>query len=351
MLTKYFSLTNPPTYIGIGLLLGVIALLTGCQPHQSLPSALDEYQTRIHRVLAIPEQPTNTGITLNYPEASQRSITIPRTIMPLAEFYAISGCELAPLIAQRNTALGKVEYPSRRLVYESTLLHTLTNCIKLVAAKDMTSTDANAALFDTLKVKQIYYPKTWANVIQNSHSMRLGLGFSPGYIEGDASDGFVETKAALQYLYQAHLTPPLNITQLEAQLDVLESFRLPARLYRSTQLITLELGQLNQLLTDYNAGFTCGNPIIKEQIKILNNVMKQFFIQTLQPIASHINHYQRELTPILDDIMASPEIHPSMRAYLNTQAQSFVAYQAVFTEHVTQLQQVLASCGLRPTAN
>ncbi|HCF78580.1 MAG TPA: hypothetical protein DER52_02715, partial [Glaciecola sp.] len=136
MLTKYSSLTNPSTYISIGILLGVIALLTGCQPHQSLPSALDEYQTRIHRVLAIPEQPTNIGITLNYPEASQRSITIPGTIMPLAEFYAISGCELAPLIAQRNTALGKVEYPSRRLVYESTLLHTLTNCIKLAAAQD-----------------------------------------------------------------------------------------------------------------------------------------------------------------------------------------------------------------------
>lgn len=79
--------------------------------------------------------------------------------------------------------------------------------------------------------------------------------------------------------------------------------------------------------------------------------MKQFFITTLQPIASQINRYQRELAPILEEIMSSPDIHPAMRVYIASQTQSYNDYRGVFTEHVVQLQQILATCGLRPTAN
>ncbi len=350
MLTKHYKqikITHSSTYIG-RLFILLCLFVGGCQQQQLLPDTLDEYHTRLARVLALPEHVSTPVISLDYPSPEQRNINIPRISMPLADFYAISECELAPLIAQRNTSLGKVEPPSRRLVYEATLLHTITRCIELAGAIE---TQANATLYDALTSKQSHYPKAWANLIQNSQSIRLGLGFSPGYIEGDISDGFVETKAALQYLLQARSTPPLDITHLESQLAILESFRLLARLYRSTQLLTQKLGHINQQLSEYNNDFTCANPAVKTQIKILNNVMKQFFIQELQPIASHINRYQHELAPVLNQIMSFPDIHPSMSAYLDTQTQSFDAYQTAFKDHVGLLQQVLAICGLRPTVN
>lgn len=346
-------INHDKTNFTICLCLLCSVLLSACQPYQSLPSSVSEYQARIARVLV--QDSIDIGkdaiIMPPYPDANQRAILIPKLSMPLSDFYDISGCELAPLIAQRNTALGKVEYPSRRLVYEATLLQALSLCVALTTSADIKEHQMHANVQKALAFKQLHYPKVWADLIQNSQSIKFALSFSPGFVEGDASDGFVETKSALQYLIQARLNPPLDITMLEAQLDVLEKFRLPVRLTRSIQLLTSELEKINQVLIAYNKEFTCLNPTAVKQMKILNNVMKQFFIQQLQPIASQINRYQRELSPLITTLLDAPEIHPTMRDFHASQTTTFAAYQSNFKEHVVQLQQLLAKCGLRPTAN
>lgn len=326
--------------------------LVGCSDGQRLPDSFAEYQTRTFRVLSLNDEPIQPSVNITFPAVEQRKITIPSVTMPLRDFYAINGCELAPLIAQRNTALGKVEYPSRRIVYEAQLRDTLQNCINLIENDADIDDDSSvkSGLEEALTQKQLNFPLTWANLIQNSESIRLSLSFDQRFIQGDATDGFVETTQALQYLYDIKTSPEITHTEIESHIAHLEQFRLPARIFRTTRYLITGLTHVNHILNTYNHDFTCATAQDKDKISIFNNVMNQFFIQELQPIASNTNRYAQVIYPLLQKIVEDEHIDHEMRMFVQNELALYTKYKQVFAAHVSELQTLLSRCGLRPTA-
>ena len=325
--------------------------LVGCSDGQRLPNSFEEYQKRMFRVLSIKTDPIQPQVNIDFPAVEQRRVTIPTVTIPLRDFYAINGCELAPLIAQRNTALGKVEYPSRRIVYEAQLRDTLQNCIALIE-HDVDESEHNtvkSGLENALTQKRLNFPMTWANLIQNSDNIRLGLSFDQRFVQGDETDGFIETTQALQYLHNIKTGKPITHSEIERHLAHIEQFRLPARLFRTTRYLITGLTHVNALLKDHNSDFICATAHDKKQISIFKNVMSQFFIQELQPIASSTNRYAQVLLPLLTQIVEDKHINSAMKAFIQNEIDIYGTYKQKFAAHVSELQTLLNRCGLQPS--
>ena len=325
--------------------------LVGCSDGQRLPNSFEEYQKRMFRVLSIKTDPIQPQVNIDFPAVEQRRVTIPTVTIPLRDFYAINGCELAPLIAQRNTALGKVEYPSRRIVYEAQLRNTLENCIAL-SDHDIDEGEhstVKSGLENALIQKRLNFPMTWANLIQNSDSIRLGLSFDQRFIQGDETDGFVETTLALQYLINIKISTPITHSEIERHLAHIEQFRLPARLFRTTRYLITGLTHVNALLKIHNNDFICATARDKKQINIFKNVMNQFFIQELQPIASRTNRYAQVVLPLLIQIFEDTHINSAMNTFIQNEMDLYNTYKQKFAAHVNELQTLLNRCGLQPS--
>ena len=331
----------------VPLLLVTLMGLSSCSRYQRLPDIMQDYHGRLARVLQIPEYQSLSVVELTYPSIEQRTLSIAPITMNLRDFYAIDGCALAPLIAQRNTALGKLASPSQRLIYEAQLIDTLHSCVLLEGASAPSS---QSELTQVLSEKQAQYPIVWANLMQNSLSLRSGLGFAQGYIAGGADDGLIETKNALSYLL--YIQQPQNTVSedLENHLATIEQIRLPARLYRTTSFLARQLSELNQHLSLFNTHFTCETSRQRDQIVIVNNVMNQFFIQQIQPIASSVNRSHQQIQPLIVSIYTQPNIADAYKDVLEQQKAQYERYVNVFREHVMLLQTILQKCGMRPTA-
>lgn len=110
---------------------GLLLLLAACgrDPTQS---ALDGYLADLRAVLGTP--PEGLVATLpavpGYPKRRRLRLASPDLMVGLIEFLDITRrCGLGPLVAERNSAMGKLMPDSRRLVYEQTLHGRLATCL------------------------------------------------------------------------------------------------------------------------------------------------------------------------------------------------------------------------------
>ena len=149
-----------------------IVLLSGCFGQETVKESLDNYQGRLSRVLDTPLPETVVKPLPKLTDGSQLKYNIEGLSINLREFYAIQDCELGRGVAERNTSLGKSQLPSQRLVYESKLLSVFSACENSLRETDTKLADTLAAWKEA---KEADYTQSWANLIQTSKELRLGL--------------------------------------------------------------------------------------------------------------------------------------------------------------------------------
>ena len=74
-----------------------------------------------------------------------------------------------------------------------------------------------------------------------------------------------------------------------------------------------------------------------------------FFIEKIQPIASQINHYQYQLSPIFEIMTVHPKLSPSFKEYINNFDQNgFKNYQIAMQQHIQFWQGLFKQCNIKP---
>ena len=391
--------------IGAGL-----ATLFGCFGGDTVKQSIEDYAERLSRVLDTPLPDTfNDKITTPLPKLAD-SATIKHTIegvsINLREFYALQDCELGTVVAERNTSLGKSQLPSQRLAYESKLLSVLKSCEAALVASDSESTDKNAlkknkAVAETIaswrEQKSQDYSKTWANLIQGSQELRLALNtperlfsvennkdalssvnalfylsslnnmsFSYGEtvpkqstktltydqkILGNASEGY-NGSASSKVIDKSPTDIEeslIDSSELEQQLQIIRSARLPATLWHTQQTLTQNLSLLTELLTTELDAVSCPEGRASDKAKILRNVFYLFFIEEIQPVGSLVNQYHYKLAPLWEDWLKQPSLHEEFKRYIRLQSQDgFDEYSRAMKAHVNLWQRFLGRCNLSP---
>lgn len=330
--------------------------LLGCTQQSQLESAVNEYRTRLSRVLdisiAVPEGDDSRTSALAYPNASALNVNIVPMNINLRDFYAIQDCELGRIVAERNTALGKTQLPSQRFVYEQKLLTVLAKCAELSAEVNQ---KLSTQIERWLEQKQAQWPKVWAQLIQNSTEMKQGLSLANAPLntrDGNQGVSMVNALFYLDHLRQAqHATTPLNSTELEAQLQLIGSVRLPAKLWLTQRILATELHQLTEQLKQPLANVSCPNGNASDKAKILRNVFYLFFIEKIQPVGSKVNQFYYQLNPLWQSWAQSNALSPAFKAFIQRNAEDgFQQYQQSMKAHVTLWQSFLSRCNLAPVA-
>lgn len=369
---------------------GVISValfaLLGCFGGSTVKQSIDDYAARLSRVLDTPLPDSfNDKITTPLPKLAD-SATLKHTIegvsINLREFYALQDCELGTVVAERNTSLGKSQLPSQRLVYESKLLNVLKSC-EAALTKENESYQRNAALAATIaswrEQKTQDYSKTWANLVQGSQELRLALNTPERLFSVENNKDALSSVNALYYInslsnkelllsdmYSSNTASSdteteatnennseriIESSELEQQLKIIRSARLPATLWHTQQTLTQNLSLLTDMLETELDAVSCPEGRASDKAKILRNVFYLFFIEEIQPVGSLVNQYHYKLAPLWEDWLAQPSLHEEFKRYIRQQSQDgFNQYSSTMKAHVNLWQGFLGRCNLSPVA-
>ena len=369
---------------------GVISVamfaLLGCFGGSTVKQSIDDYAARLSRVLDTPLPDSfNDKITTPLPKLAD-SATLKQAIegvnINLREFYALQDCELGTVVAERNTSLGKSQLPSQRLVYESKLLNVLRSC-EAALTKENESNQRNAALAATIsswrEQKTQDYSKTWANLVQGSQELRLALNTPERLFSVENNKDALSSVNALYYInslsnkelllsdmYSSNTASSdteteatnennsesiIESSELEQQLKIIRSARLPATLWHTQQTLTQNLSLLTDMLETELDAVSCPEGRASDKAKILRNVFYLFFIEEIQPVGSLVNQYHYKLEPLWEDWLAQPSLHKEFKRYIRQQSQDgFNQYSSAMKAHVNLWQGFLGRCNLSPVA-
>ena len=369
---------------------GVISVamfaLLGCFGGSTVKQSIDDYAARLSRVLDTPLPDSfNDKITTPLPKLAD-SATLKHAIegvnINLREFYALQDCELGTVVAERNTSLGKSQLPSQRLVYESKLLNVLKSC-EAALTKENESYQRNAALAATIaswrEQKTQDYSKTWANLVQGSQELRLALNTPERLFSVENNKDALSSVNALYYInslsnkelllsdmYSSNTASSdteteatnennsesiIESSELEQQLKIIRSARLPATLWHTQQTLTQNLSLLTNMLETELDAVSCPEGRASDKAKILRNVFYLFFIEEIQPVGSLVNQYHYKLAPLWEDWLAQPSLHEEFKRYIRQQSQDgFNQYSSAMKAHVNLWQGFLGRCNLSPVA-
>ena len=360
--------------------------LLGCFGGSTVKQSIDDYAARLSRVLDTPLPDSfNDKITTPLPKLAD-SATLKQAIegvnINLREFYALQDCELGTVVAERNTSLGKSQLPSQRLVYESKLLNVLKSC-EAALTKENQINQRTAALAATIaswrEQKTQDYSKTWANLVQGSQELRLALNTPERLFSVENNKDALSSVNALYYInnlsnkevllsdmYSSNTASSdteteatnennsesiIESSELEQQLNIIRSARLPATLWHTQQTLTQNLSLLTNMLETELDAVSCPEGRASDKAKILRNVFYLFFIEEIQPVGSLVNQYHYKLEPLWEDWLAQPSLHKEFKRYIRQQSQDgFIQYSSAMKAHVHLWQGFLGRCNLSPVA-
>lgn len=326
------------------LILFLMIFVVSCDSSHSLQKHLHDYQERMANVLNVEGQDRLTISLPPYPSLRDLKQNIPATTIKLFEFYNLQHCELYSLVAERNTSLGNLQLPSTRYIYERHLLDAFQQCLI-----DTTDSRLRKKLEDWQQAKAEQLPLVWADLVQLSSELKKGFSANFGLIEGNKQDGLSQSKEALNYLIQIDKNKQMKSTELEQHLKYLMNNPLPAKLWLSQLTLTENLNQSTEWLLQHTDNLRCAGDGTDKKVKYLTNVFQKFFIEKIQPIASQINHYQYQLSPIFEEMLAHPSLSPKFKNYINTSnQQGFENYQIAMQQHIQFWQNFFQRCNIKP---
>lgn len=286
-MTAYLKdLTRQKYPLGSVILLCLFfALSSGCSQSDS---TIDNYQSRLFKVLSIDEPPTpsteNTevwrGFDLKKPTTSSNVESI-----NLLEFLGLHGCELQLLVAQKNSGLGKLGAASQKLLNELATLDAIPECIALLESEE--KNELADKLSSVIKVKKsqlkehilratLYSPEfhsLWSPRTPQEEPYPNDLG--PELPQAlHALTKMISQWQTSNYLYQ--------VDELEELLSLInrgDGGRLISELMR----FATKLQAVNKSLQPYLAANRhCATKGVSFEQKHLDNVIRKYFVGEVQ---------------------------------------------------------------------
>lgn len=351
-----------------------LVLLTGCWSHP-LQDAADEYGKRLSRVLERPLPALESSPPSVPNKRDFMNIPSVETSINLREFYALRDCPVYTQIAERNTALGKVQTASQRLLYEVEINQLLARCETQLKQQATTDTadgltadsrqaDSQPAIYQKLAAwrasKQTSGVNAWKRVIQASDETYRGWFLGERWLHGVASeDGVAETLAAINYLTRLGALDKPSVTadeydfsqvalsgaRLETSLQDLTRFRLIANHHLTSMQLEAHVRQW-QPLVDGLVDIDCSD----QRVPILLNVFKLFFLEKIQPYIGQLNQYRYQFAPLLQQLLAHPHLDHEFTSALSARLQRAHLLTEQTKAHVKPWQQLFARCNIQPTS-
>ena len=140
----------------------------------SMPERLASYHEQVAEALGEPRPLGQLDVSpVRLPRRRVRGFEVESAEIGVMDFLSIQGCDLSTHIGYRNGALGKQMGPSRRLVYELSVLESSSDCLKGVAPE---RAQRLRAVFDG---KREVLPRFVWNAVWEHPEVERFLSFGP----------------------------------------------------------------------------------------------------------------------------------------------------------------------------
>jgi hypothetical protein len=339
-------------YTSLWALLLAVALMSGCSESSSLP--LDKYLTRLGRSLDRPII-VNAGRLPPLPRGRDLQLELQSQSIGLLDLLALGGCEISITIGNTNSSLGKLASDSQRLLLELEFLSLAPDCID--SLNPPTDAELIATLQAAMSEKRRMLPARIWNATLGGPEFRA-FWKRPRRLDTYPANTGGQILTSLARL--AQLSSEWLGGNYQAGSDELERL-----------LGDIRLGDGGALLTSLDlqrSAFAATTPAIQQRLeeapicigktpspegKIVDNVVRKYFIGEVQPWSVQVARRRGEIMP------------PVLALELNLRNTMPAAYQAwsherdelletaadAPREHAGHLAALLESCGLRPGAD
>lgn len=359
------SLTRPRgVVVGLCSLLWLI-LLGGCSP--AAESIFDDYHSRLARILPLPASAINPIAALPaLPAVREVQQQLPDLRLDLLDLVAIRHCGLQPLVASRNSSLGKVMTAANQLGYELALLQQLSPCLR----HPELSPQLQQQLQQMYQQKQQALPLALSNLLLTDATLRQQLQGSQRSLSPGAASLSSDTLQALQQLQMLQqqvitqsgagtavttttlpIEPPATTSRhterINQALALLYQGQLLADLQFSVRYSNSQLQALNQQLMAVDLHQWCGKARFNGQVDILLTVFRQIYLGRVQPYLAELDSLNHQLMPTLTALYQHSPFQQVITARFNQPAAEL---RHQLKTHVRWWQQLQQQCELQLTA-
>ncbi|WP_411360218.1 DUF3080 family protein [Pseudidiomarina sp. YC-516-91] len=321
-------------------------LLSGCSDLPASLKSLNDYQQRVTNTL---DQPAVSFTVPNYPRlpaSRDLQVEVPRVSISLLDAWRIESCPAAQLIAERNSALGKLSQGVTRYYGDLLLVDAGRECVATLRAEDPNLAERLAAALQQ-KAATLEAARQQAIASDDAlrHALRMGAN---GLLEADDAV-FAEQLAALEQVVYAleQSQPQSDAARVEAALQTIHQSDYLPSLWRTLQEQSAYLAQLATITDNLAERAGCDAPSRPQRAEILHTVFLKFFIGEVQPQLAAVTAQGQRAAVVLQRLQALTS-QPLLQDYL-AQLQGSVAQLRVATKtHVQPWQNFFTACEFTP---
>lgn len=336
------------------LLIGL--LLAGCGS-ESVVALYADYLARLSRVTGV-EVPENalTTESLRYPRGRERRLSVPEVTGSVLEIFRLERCNVAELIAERNSILGRHADTAAHLAIGGRVLRRLRACRDKLDTGDAEQAELHAHIDAILTDKRAALAAQAWNASLGSNAMADWWSPSGGALEPDSAtmpgDGLAQlAKAVAAGLAGAREDANAGFSSAYQQL---ERQRYGGAWVNAAQTSLAGLSAAVRLLESTDTNRLCPQGQPTPEARILQTILQQRYFGTIQPLLATLDRAAERMRTPLEAMWpardALPEAVRAFRADVWASGPTSLQTRLVTMSrrHAEAWEAVLTPCGLEP---
>lgn len=335
--------------VTLNALLGytVLFMVSACNPAPTGLHQLHDYQQRVANTLAVEPIVYEPLTALRAPTARDVQLTIPRLQLSLLDSMRLDTCKAGQLIAERNSALGRLEAGIMRYYSDRKLLAALHECGTQLAQDNP---DLAARVMKQAEAKSELMPALLLQALSHDKSIRSVISMADRPLAVADSSIFSTRISALNTVLRVIDSDAQLPTEAELStaLEQLEKDRYIAQLWRALQENRKYLQQLQPLVAEMSAPAGCLSAGVPNRARVLRQVFISTFSGPVQQHIGQLTRQSRQLTPYLEALARATETADIWQVHLRQISTLDDQLIEATRNHVEYWQQFFADCNFQP---
>ena len=340
----------------------LVVFLAGCNPFTEAEPMMEEYLSRLARVLDAPASapPSDLPRATTLPKRRDRVFLIPELELGMLDFLSLYGCELQYVVGERNSVMGRVMQPINRLRYEIRFIQSAERCVQQIDDDEL-----QATLEQAIESKRQTLPLAVWNATWGTEEIEKLFTLAKGHYPVAADQNSL-TDLALDLDQLNQMVTALNNQQLGVSLSDLGRIHqrwqaqfLAGQVINSARLLIATLNSGTETLRSRLEGRPlCLNGKPNNQSNIVQSFFFKVYIGEVQPYMSAVSRARDSLIRGFARL-AEQQKHVMPEAFESWYSRHLSEdsgdslwreLDQAMMRHTRHWQDLLAQCGLRPGA-